>query len=714
MSETTSQLRVQRQTRAEASGSAAPAWWVIFRNEAHSLWIGGKAPILLLLFSIVLGAHAFVTAFNVELSLMPPAEMIYETVKTAMSVGLFMGMIIGADMFSGERERGTLEALLLTPTGRRQIVIGKFLAALTPWPAALLLAFPFMTVLGQGHEILGPAVLWGAFLGTILVVAYTGTGLLVSFWSNTNRTSYLVSLGIFILILVPSQLPGRAQTGAAGQFLQQLNPLAAANHFLSKILVNNETVEEWVTWLWTPVLFAVLAVVLLIAYSAPGLRLEAGRARLTWRRPGGSISSGGAGRAAGLIVLLSLFLVVNPGSTNASTRPVDRPVDRSLGAEAPVEITVDLDYRTVSTGDAVFFDTVVRNPHAEATAPMVVAMNIINLDQEGDVVDPEDWSPERTQYVERLDPGDAVTLSWRVNAILDGDYIVYMVVMPEPAGRDATSQAVASAGVHLTVMPFTRLNPRGVVPLVIGTPLVLGMGTFLVLMIRRRDTEGGAPLPRYLRPGVVAIAVVMSIGALSAVAIGSQSAAASNATGPEPSAAVSPNIQPSPPVAVGGSSDPGASPGASQGPGVSPSAPASTDPAGSPSAPASGAIALQIDTGTEPEDFAYAESTLTASAGSTITLTLNNLTDMDDEIGHNWVLVEPGQEQVVLASGIAAGDNGDWLDVHNPAIVAFTALIEGGDSASVTFEAPPPGIYPFVCTFPEHYANGMLGTLTIE
>ena len=104
---------------------------------------------------------------------------------------------------------------------------------------------PDLLVLGQGDPVVAPAIFWGSLLGSILVTAYTSTGMLVSFWSNNNRTSYLVSLGIFILILVPSQLPGRAQTGAAGQFLQQLNPLAAQNHFLSKILVNNGQPVEY-------------------------------------------------------------------------------------------------------------------------------------------------------------------------------------------------------------------------------------------------------------------------------------------------------------------------------------------------------------------------------------------------------------------------------------------------------------------------------------
>ena len=671
MSDTATELSGARpQAQVDATRRPAPTWWVVFLNEVHALWVGGKAPVLLLLFSIVLGAHAFVTAYNVELSLMPPKEMVYETVKTAISVGVFMGMIIAADSISGDRERGTLEALLLTPTRRRQIVVGKFLAALTPWPAAFLMTVPYMAVLGQGDEVLWPAVAWGALLGTILTVAYTATGMLVSFWSNTNRTSYLVSLGIYILILVPAQLPGRAQTGAAGQFLQQLNPLAAVNHFLSKTLVNNNPVEEWASWLLSPSIFALLVLFLLIVYSAPGLRLEAGRTgivRHAWHRM--------TTRFASLLILVPLLLFAFSATTAASTggRPQPQPPGTAAG-EAPVQITVDLDVATVNTGDPVFFDTVVTNPLSEPSPPLIVAMNIINLDQEGDVVDPEDWSPERTQYVDVLAPGDAATLSWRVNSILDGDYIVYMVVMPEPASRDATSQAVASTGIHLTVMPFTRLNPRGILPLVLGAPVVLALGTVLTLGIRRRETETDRYPGGFLKLASVGVGVVAAMALLSAFAIASQSAV--------------------PGTGVGGS------PGTSAAPGQS--------------GAGGDAVLLEIDTSTEPEDLAFAQPALVAPEGSTITLTLNNLTDADDEIGHNWVLVQPGQEESVLASGIAAGDDRDWLDVDDPGIIAHTALIEGATSDSVTFEAPPPGIYPFICTFPDHHAGGGFGTLTIE
>ncbi|HSR29842.1 MAG TPA: hypothetical protein VLY63_04690, partial [Anaerolineae bacterium] len=132
------------------------------------------------------------------------------------------------------------------------------------------------------------------------------------------------------------------------------------------------------------------------------------------------------------------------------------------------------------------------NSGSEESPPLIVAMNIINLDAKGDVVDPEDWSPQRTQYVDPLAPGQSANQAWIINTILDGDYMVYMVLIPEPDGPQATSQPVASSGIHLTVTPFTRLNPLGVLPFVIGGPLLLLLGIYLVYRFRRRQIDTGA------------------------------------------------------------------------------------------------------------------------------------------------------------------------------------------------------------------------------
>ncbi len=459
-----------------------PTWWVVFKRELADLWISGKAMYLTLIYTIVLGAMTYLLATNSELSLIPPKEMVYETIKTAMGFALFIGLIIGADSLSGERERATLEGLLLTPTSRRQIVIGKFLAAVSVWPAAMAIVIPYLKVLAQGDEIFGPAVLWGIITGSILAPAYTGLGMLVSFWSGSNRTSYFVSLALYIFFLVPAQLPGRAQTGAAGQFVQWVNPLAAVNHFLSKHLVNYRPLSEFWTWLISPVVFAVLVLGVLFLYAGPGLRLEAGRAS-------GLRSWLGRGVRLLAIAILAAALTASPAMALRAAAQASPP----SASESTLRVMIDTAVEVVKTGDKVEFSTTVINDGSEASAPLILAMNIINLDAKGDVVDPEDWSPQRTQYLENVPPGDSARLDWTINTILDGDYMVYMVVIPEPDGQEATSLPVASSGIHLTVTPFTRLNPLGIVPYAVGGPLVLGVAIFAVVRLRRRQIDVGAP-----------------------------------------------------------------------------------------------------------------------------------------------------------------------------------------------------------------------------
>ena len=468
-----SAVQTTNDPRVTQSGSVAPAWWLVFMRELTDLWVGGKALVLMFIYTVFLGVVTYVIASNSELSLIPPKEMVYETIKNVMAVSLFIGLIIGADSLSGERERNTLESLLLTPSSRRQIVAGKFLAAITFWPAAFVIAIPTFNILAQGDEIFGQGLFWGGILGTVMVLSYVGLGMLVSFWSNSNKTSYFVSLGIYILFLVPAQLPGTAQTGVMGQFLQWINPIAAVNHFLSKILVNNIKFSEFWVWLEAPVGFAILILGLLFLYAAPGLRLEEGRASKIWSR---------VSRAIGLTVIAGLM--VHSAASPASALQTGTDPE-------PLQISISMESKTVKASDSILFDTVVTNNLSEASPTIFMAMNIINLEKAGEPIDPEDWSPQRTQSIDPLAPGESATLSWRVNAILEGDVMIYMVAIPQPAGENVTSHPVASPGIHLTVTPFTKINPGGVLPIAIGGPVLLLVIIYFVNRRRNRNIDMG-------------------------------------------------------------------------------------------------------------------------------------------------------------------------------------------------------------------------------
>jgi hypothetical protein len=53
-----------------------PAWWTVFTRELRDLWIGGKGPYLILLYTLLLGGYSFTLASSVEVKMMLVPEMI--------------------------------------------------------------------------------------------------------------------------------------------------------------------------------------------------------------------------------------------------------------------------------------------------------------------------------------------------------------------------------------------------------------------------------------------------------------------------------------------------------------------------------------------------------------------------------------------------------------------------------------------------------------
>jgi hypothetical protein len=183
-----------------------------------------------------------------------------------------------------------------------------------------------------------------------------------------------------------------------------------------------------------------------------------------------------------------IFMALTSGPAMALGRPLLQADRQGL------DIALEQTFVEVKTGDKVNFDTLLENNGPEDSPPVIMALNIIKLGSGGDVVDPEDWSPERTQYVSSVQAGDALRQSWTIEAILKGDYMVYLVAVPEP-GKGSTSHPISSPGLHLTVGAFQRLNPQGVLPVVIAVPLGVTMLLLVLVRLRLRRLERGAPTP---------------------------------------------------------------------------------------------------------------------------------------------------------------------------------------------------------------------------
>ena len=271
---------VGRQTTLSERG--APTWWVVAGRELTDLWLG-KGPIIVILYSIVLGLVCFVFATNIELGLFTAQEGMWMLLQVTYNAGAIIGIGLGADCFSGERDRETLEGLLLTPASRTQIAVGKFLAAFSVWPACALISVPYFAQLNPDPNILGLTLLWGGVCGSALAAGMIGLGMIVSALSKSNTVSMLASLGLYLVFLAPSQFIGMSQQGDAANWIQWVNPLQVADDFTRAVIVNLQPLEEVRSYL-TPILgFAVLVLALLFIVVGPRLRLD-GQLSLRWRR----------------------------------------------------------------------------------------------------------------------------------------------------------------------------------------------------------------------------------------------------------------------------------------------------------------------------------------------------------------------------------------------------------------------------------------------
>jgi hypothetical protein len=463
--------------KVRASDSVVPTWKLLLKRELTDLWITGKAFNLLLLFSIMLGLMLYTYSLNPDLSMVPPQEAVYEMLKNSMAFSIFVGLIIGADSISGERDRSTLESLLLTPVNRRHIILAKLLAGISPWPAAYLIVLPFLYLLAQGNEVLGPAMFWGAITGTVLVLGYTGLGMLVSFWSSSNKISYFVSLSILALHLVPAELTGDG-VDIAGVILQWLNPVSAVNYFLSKHLIYFRSVAEYWPWLVSAALLATMTIALLLRFAGSRLRLEPGLRRKIRRA---------LWKAVGLSSIFMLTILA------FSVSPV-HALHIGQAQQPDLAISVDSKFKLVEMGDVVEFNTVVSNNGLQTAPPLIVAMNIVNLDETGEAIDVEEWSPERTKYIGSLAPDESVDLDWLITTGLNGNYMVYIVLIPQPANANVTTFPVASSSLYLTVEPSARLQPETVIPFALGVPIILLAITFVVYRRRSQQIDIGDPL----------------------------------------------------------------------------------------------------------------------------------------------------------------------------------------------------------------------------
>ena len=101
--------------------------------------------------------------------------------------------------------------------------------------------------------------------------------------------------------------------------------------------------------------------------------------------------------------------------------------------------------------------------------------------------------------------------------------------------------------------------------------------------------------------------------------------------------------------------------------------------------------------------------------GRMVSLTLKHVGTIGKAaMGHNLVILKKGVDMAAFAQAALGAKDEDYLPTQlADSVLAATKLLGGGESDTIVFKAPAPGVYDFFCSFPGHYAV-MKGQLIVE
>ena len=96
----------------------------------------------------------------------------------------------------------------------------------------------------------------------------------------------------------------------------------------------------------------------------------------------------------------------------------------------------------------------------------------------------------------------------------------------------------------------------------------------------------------------------------------------------------------------------------------------------------------------------FDRASLQETAIYSVTVTFSNVSTINQ---HNWVLVQPGTKDVVVAAaGVEAREANSWVKPNDDRVIAHTKLLGPGELEEIKFTGQIAEIYQFVCTFPGH------------
>jgi ABC-type transport system involved in multi-copper enzyme maturation permease subunit len=215
--------------------------------ETGQLLRSQRGLVWLLTFSSFLSAFCLLLVSNRELSLLDNAQVVYLMTGTIMAVGALIAVVFGSDAYAGEKERGTLIPLLCAPVGGNTLLGGKALGLLMIWLVMFLAATPYLWVVGQSGQNLGPAFFYLALFGTPVVLGFGWLAMALSARTGSVRGSLLGMSSLLMLAASPLVIGPGLRGTAVGFALDAVNPFAGALNTFDSVIIDGQPFSAQLT-----------------------------------------------------------------------------------------------------------------------------------------------------------------------------------------------------------------------------------------------------------------------------------------------------------------------------------------------------------------------------------------------------------------------------------------------------------------------------------
>jgi hypothetical protein len=132
-------------------------------------------------------------------------------------------------------------------------------------------------------------------------------------------------------------------------------------------------------------------------------------------------------------------------------------------------------------GDYVTVQGQITNTGTNSLSDVTTYLSLVD-NQNKLPVDLEDWSAEKGLFIGTIDSGQTLPLNWKIHFVKAGNYS--LIIVAEAASSQVPQVSIVT---HFDVSPKKNLNPGQVLPVALGTPIIILCLMFVIGYRRKAD-----------------------------------------------------------------------------------------------------------------------------------------------------------------------------------------------------------------------------------